>query len=45
MCLGGGVWVSSRSQQALAAGLVDEIVLHVVPKPIGRAFGCPTLTR
>jgi len=31
--LAGGV---SIAQQALAAGLVDEIVLHVVPKLIGR---------
>jgi riboflavin biosynthesis pyrimidine reductase len=26
----------SIAQQALAAGLVDEVVLHVVPKLIGR---------
>jgi dihydrofolate reductase len=31
--LAGGV---SIAQQALAAGLVDEVVLHVVPKLIGR---------
>jgi riboflavin biosynthesis pyrimidine reductase len=31
--LAGGV---SVAQQALAAGLVDEVVLHVVPKLIGR---------
>ena len=31
--LAGGV---SIAQQALAAGLADEIVLHVVPKLIGR---------
>ena len=31
--LAGGV---SVAQQALAAGLADEVVLHVVPKLIGR---------
>ena len=31
--LAGGV---SIAQQALAAGLVDEVVLHVVPKLVGR---------
>ena len=31
--LAGGV---SVAQQALAAGLVDEVVLHVVPKLVGR---------
>ena len=31
--LAGGI---SMAQQALAAGLVDEVVLHVVPKLIGR---------
>jgi dihydrofolate reductase len=31
--LAGGV---SIARQALAAGLVDEVVLHVVPKLIGR---------
>jgi dihydrofolate reductase len=31
--LAGGV---SIAQQALAAGLVDELVLHVVPKLVGR---------
>jgi RibD C-terminal domain len=28
--------LASHPQQALAAGLVDEVVLHVVPKLIGR---------
>jgi hypothetical protein len=34
--LAGGV---SIAQQGLAAGLVDEVVLHVVPKLIGKGFG------
>jgi dihydrofolate reductase len=33
--LAGGV---SLAQQALAAGLVDEVVLHVVPKLVGRGM-------
>jgi dihydrofolate reductase len=33
--LAGGV---SIAQQALAAGLVDEVVLHVVPKLVGRGL-------
>lgn len=33
MLLAGGV---SIAQQALAAGLVDEVVLHVVPVLLGR---------
>jgi dihydrofolate reductase len=33
--LAGGV---SVAQQALAAGLVDEVVLHVVPKLVGRGM-------
>jgi dihydrofolate reductase len=33
--LAGGV---SVAQQALAAGLVDEVVLHVVPKVVGRGM-------
>ena len=40
--LAGGV---SVAQQALAAGLVDEVVLHVVPKLAGREFGCSTVAR
>jgi len=33
--LAGGV---SIARQALAAGLVDEVVLHVVPKLVGRGM-------
>ena len=35
MLLAGGV---SIAQQALAAGVVDEVVLHVVPALLGRGL-------
>jgi riboflavin biosynthesis pyrimidine reductase len=33
------------AQQALAAGLVDEIILHVMPKLIGRGIRLSTPLR
>ena len=40
--LAGGV---SIARQALAAGLVDEIVLHVAPKLADGEFGCSRVAR